>query len=373
MMTKTLNKLFTPVQLGPLTLKHRVVLPPMSRLRAHWPSNVPTDLMRDYYTQRASDGGLVIAEASAVTPLGRSYHTGPGMYTDEQVQGWKKITDSVHAKGAFMFAQLSHAGRATGLANTNGSTPVSPSVDPTFWENKNIVVSTVDGFVMPSPHRALTVDEIHEIVELYRKAAQNAKKAGFDGIEILSGNSHLVEQFLHDSVNKRDDAYGGSIENRVRFLAEILKAVIEVWSADRVGVRVSPSSVFGQVGDSDPRALYGYLAGKLNELGVAYFHVIEPRISGADTVNAGQGPVAAQELGKLFHGPIIAAGGFEPATAEAAIADGTASLISFGRHFIANPDLPRRIEEGVPLNAYDRNTFYAFDEKGYTDYPFYKK
>src|ERR1700733_2152931 len=372
MTTIVTRQLFTPVQIGPFTLKHRVVLPAMSRLRATT-GNVATDLMREFYTQRASDGGFLIAESSPVAPERRSYHTMPALYNDEQVEGWKKVTDSVHEKGAIFFAQLTHAGRATGTANTNGADPVSPSVDPTFWNNKNIVVSTKDGFVLPSPHRELKTDEIPSIVDQFRQAAVNAQKAGFDGVEILSGNSHLVEQFLHDSVNKRTDRYGGSIEKKMRFLMEIVDAVVQVWGGDRVGVRVSPSSVFGQVGDSDPHALYQQVAERLNDFGLAYFHVIEPRISGADTVAEGQGPVAADELRKAFSGPIIAAGGFEPDTAETTVANGVASLVSFGRHYIANPDLPKRIELGLPLNKYDRSTFYAFDAKGYTDYPFYSK
>lgn len=364
------NKLFTPVELGPLKLKHRVVLPAMSRLRAT-PDNVPTELMREFYTQRTSDGGLLIAESSAVAPEGRSYHTMPGLFNDEQVAGWKKITDSVHGKGAAFFAQLTHAGRATGKANTNGADPVAPSVDEAFCQNKNIVVSTKDGFVLPSPHRELRTEEVQGLVMQFRRAAENAQKAGFDGVEILAGNSHLVEQFLHDSVNKRTDRYGGSIENRMRFLMEIVEEAIKVWGADRVGVRISPSSVFGAVGDSDPHTLYRQVAQRLNDFKTAYLHIIEPRISGADDVAPGQGPVAAEELRKVFIGRIIAAGGFNGETAEAAVAHGTADLVAFGRQFIANPDLPKRLEERLPLNHYDRNTFYAFSEKGYTDYPFY--
>ena len=186
-------------------------------------------------------------------------------------------------------------------------------------------------------------------------------------------NAHLIEQFLHDSVNKRTDYYGGSIENRSRFLMEIVEVTTDVWGADRVGVRLSPSSVFGQVGDSDPHALYQYIAERLSDIGIAYLHVIEPRISGGDTVDATQSPVATAELRKAFHGPTIAAGGFEPDTAEAAVANSTATLISFGRHFTSNPDLPKRIELEIPLTKYDRSTFYAFDAKGYTDFQPYKQ
>lgn len=372
-MTTMINPLLTPVKVGQMDLKHRIVFPAMSRLRAHWPSNVPSDLMCEYYTMRASDGGFLIAESNAVAPLGRAYHTGPGLYSDDQAQGWKMITDSVHGAGAYMFAQLSHAGRVTGTANTNGEAPVSPSVDPTVWANETIVVSTEGGFVLPSPHRELKTDEIAPIVNQFRLAAENAKRAGFDGIELQACNAHLIEQFLHDSVNMRTDRYGGSIENRACFLMEILQATSEVWGADRVGVRVSPSSVFGQVGDSHPHELYGYVAEQLNDFGIAYLHVIEPRISGADTVDSSQGPVASSSLKEVFEGPTIAAGGFEPDSAAAAVADGTATLVAFGRHFTSNPDLPKRLELGYPLTEYDRSTFYAFDAAGYTDFRPYQQ
>jgi len=368
--SKTEKKLFTPVKIGAITLQHRVVLPAMSRLRAHWPSAVPSDLMRDYYSQRASDGGLIIVEANAVSPSARAYHTAPGIYIEEQVESWKRITDAVHAKGGTIFIQFSHAGRATST-KLIGIDPVAPSVDPSYWANKSVVVSAPEGFILPSPHRALDVAGIREIVEQFRAAAKNAKRAGFDGIEILAGNAHLVEQFLHDGSNKREDSYGGSFDNRERFLIEILEAVTTVWSADRVGVRISPSSVFAAMGDSDPHALYGHLAERLNDFSLAYLHIIEPRISGADTVAEGQGPVAALHLGQIFRGMVIAAGGFSPESAEATVTSGVASLIAFGRHFTSNPDLPHRIEHDLPLTPHDRSTFYAFDARGYTDFPPY--
>lgn len=370
-MTKNMQKnLFKQVQVGAFTLKHRVVMPPMSRLRAHWPSAVPSDLMLQYYSQRASDGGLMIAEATAVSPAGRAYHTAPGLYSEEQVAGWKRITDAVHAKGGVMLVQLSHAGRATSIALTKVQ-PVSASVDPSFWADESIVVSTPDGFALPSPHRALEIAEIRDIVADFAVAAENAKRAGFDGIELLSANGHLIEQFLQDRSNKRDDIYGGSHENRERFLFEILEVVTEVWGVGRIGVRISPSSTFAHMGDSDPHALFIHLAERLNGSGLAYLHVIEPRISGADTVTVDQGAVASEELRQHFKGAIIAAGGFTPETAEACITNGVANLISFGRPFTANPDLPYRIMNGLPLTPYDRSTFYAFDARGYTDFATY--
>lgn len=368
----TQNILFTPAQLGALHLKHRIVLPPLSRLRGNWPDGTPSDIMIEYYRQRASDGGLVVIESNAVSPEGRPYHTMPGLWNDEQVTEWKKVVHAIHGQGGVAVVQLTHAGRTTS-EKIGGVAPVTSSVDQTFLDNKNIVVTTPDGFTSPSPHRALEIAEIHGIVGQFRVAAENAKRAGFDGIEILAGQGHLVEQFLHDGVNRRTDSYGGSFENRGRFLIEIIEAVSSIIGSDRVGVRISPSSVFAGMGDSDPRALYGHLAVRLNDFGLAYLHIIEPRISGADTVDEGQEPVAATELGQLFKGAIIAAGGFTPETARAGVASGLASAIAIGRYFTSNPDLPYRIKHGLPLAPYDRSTFYAFDAKGYIDFPTYEE
>ena len=363
--------LFTPVQIGEITLKHRVVMPPLSRLRAQWPSGVPSDLNLEYYSQRASDGGLIFTEATAISPTGRGYRGAPGIYSDEQVAGWKRVTDAVHAKGGRMFVQLWHAGRTTHIATT-GEEPVTASVDPTYWADPEMLVVTPDGFSQPSPHRALETAEIAAVIEQYRVAAANAKRAGFDGVELMAANGHLIDQFLQDNSNKRTDRYGGSIENRARLLFEAAEALISVWGADRVGVRLAPSGTFNGMADSDPRTLFRYVAERLNDLKLTYLHIIEPRIKGGDLIADGMGPVAAQELGQIFRGPIIAAGGFEPGPAEAAVANGVASLIAFGRQFIANPDLPKRIKLGLPLNRYDRSTFYGFDARGYTDYPTYE-
>jgi N-ethylmaleimide reductase len=370
MVTHSNNKLFTPVQVGAITLTHRIVMPPMSRLRAQWPSGVPSDLMLEYYGQRTSDGGLIFTEATAVASSARGYRGAPGIYNNEQVSGWKRITDAVHAKGGCMFAQLWHAGRTTHVAVT-GEQPVTASVDPVYWADPSILVVTPVGFSQPSPHRALETAEIAGIVQQYRAAALNAKKAGFDGVELMAANGHLIDQFLQDNSNKRTDRYGGTIENRARLLLEAVVALVNVWGADRVGVRIAPSGTFNDMADSNPRTLFRYVAERLNDFRLAYLHVIEPRIKGGQLIAEGQDSVAAQELSKVFHGPIIAAGGFEPDTAEATVANGDASLIAFGRHFIANPDLPKRIKLGLPLNPYDRSTFYGFEARGYTDYPKY--
>jgi len=250
------KKLFTPVQIGPIRLKHRIVMPPMSRLRAQWPSGIPSDLMREYYRQRASGGGLILTEATAISPSGRGYRGAPCLYSDEQVRGWKRITDAVHAKGGYMFVQLWHAGRTTHVTVT-GEQPVTASVDPAYWADPSIFVVTPDRFSRPSPHRALETAEIAIIIEQYRTAAVNAKRAGFDGVEVMVANGHLIDQFLQDNSNKRTDRYGGSIENRTRLLVEVVEALVPVWDADRVGVRIAPSGTYNGMGDSNPHALNG--------------------------------------------------------------------------------------------------------------------
>ncbi len=337
----TQKKLFTPVQVGAIALKHRIVMPPLSRLRAHPGTSVPSGLMREYYDQRASDGGLIVTEATAIAESGRGYYHAPGLYTEAQVEGWKHITDAVHAKGGYIFAQLWHAGRTAHSSITGGVQPVTASVDPTYWADPSNVVDTPDGFLQASPHRALETAEIPEDSEQYGSAAINAKLAGFDGVEVMATNGHLIDQFLQDNSNRRTDQYGGAIENRARLLSEVTEVLVDVWDADRVGVRLTPSGTFNGMGDSNPRALFRYVAEHLNAFGLAYLHVIEPRIKGTDLVIPNQGPVAAKELSQIFNGALIAAGGFEPDTAEEALANGYASLISFGRHFIANPDLPK--------------------------------
>jgi N-ethylmaleimide reductase len=367
----TTSALFTPLNIGPLTLKHRVVMAPLTRSRSEQPGDIPGDLMREYYTQRASDGGLIISEATTVSATARGWFGAPGIYTDQQVEGWQKIVDSVHAKGGLMFSQLWHTGRASHVEVTEGPDPVSASVNPSYWQDGDRLTSTPHSWVKPSPHRALEISEIHGIVEDYRKAAERAKAAGFDGVELHGANGYLPDQFLQDGSNKRTDAYGGSIANRSRFLLEIVQAMVSVWGGDRVAVRIAPSGSFNGMYDSNPNALFAYLTEQLNQFGLAYLHVVEPRVKGNIVITEGQGAIAAEQLRKIFHSKIIAAGGFEPETAEAVVEKGDADAVAFGRHFLSNPDLPRRIQLGLALNEYDRNTFYTFDAKGYIDYPFY--
>jgi N-ethylmaleimide reductase len=363
--------LFTPVQIGPITLKHRVVMAPLTRSRSEQPGDIPGGLMLEYYSQRASDGGFIVSEGTSVSLTGRGWLGAPGLYSDQQVEGWKKITAAVHTKGGYMFAQLWHTGRSSRVEMAGGHMPVSASVDPSYWADASHVVSAPSGWIKPSPHRALDIAEIPGIVEDYRKAAERAKAAGFDGGELHAANGYLPDQFLQDGSNKRTDAYGGSIENRSRFLLELVEAMASVWGGDRVAVRIGPSGTWNGMSDSDPQALFAFVSAQLNRFGLAYLHIIEPRVKGNVLIGEGQAPVASEQLRKIFKGKIITAGGFEPDSAEAIVEKGDADLITFGRYFVSNPDLPERIRRGLPLNDYDRDTFYTFDAHGYTDYPFY--
>ena len=363
--------LFTPVQLGALPLKHRIVMAPLTRSRSIQPDSVPGTLMAEYYAQRASDGGFIISEATNISKTSRGWLGSPGLYSKQQVEGWKKVVAGVHAKGGLMFAQLWHTGRSSHVSMTGGETPVSASVDPAYWQNPSHLVSTPSGWVQPSPHRALSIPEIALIVEDYRQAAARAMEAGFEGVELHAANGYLMDQFLQDGSNKRTDEYGGSLEHRSRFLLEVVAAMTSVWGGDRVGVRIGPSGTWNGMSDSNPQALFTHVAEQLNQFGLAYLHLIEPRVKGSEVVLEHQGAIAAAQLRTVFQGKMIAAGGFEPDAAETIVANGTADAVAFGRHFIANPDLPRRIQEGLPLTAYDRDTFYTFDAHGYTDYPFY--
>ena len=364
-----MNTLSSAVSIGAVRLRHRIVMAPLTRSRAVQPGGVPGDLLVEYYSQRASDGGLIITEASPISAKSRGWYGAPGLYSDEQVEGWKRVTKAVHGKGGRLFAQLWHTGRSGNVETSEGETPVSASVDPSYWQDASNLVSTPSGWKQPSPHRALETAEIAGIVEDYRKAAARAKAAGFDGVELHAANGYLIDQFLQDGSNRRSDLYGGSIENRARLLLEVVQALASVWGGDRVAVRIGPSGRWNHMSDSDPQALFGYVAEALNRFGLAYLHIIEPRVRGYVTVGEGQGPIAAPQLRKIYKGTIVAAGGFEPESAADIVETGDADLVAFGRHFISNPDLPRRIAEGRRLSPYDRDTFYTFEAKGYTDYP----
>ena len=360
--------LFTPIKLGPIRLLHRVVMAPLTRLRSQVPGDIPVDLMAKYYAQRASKGGLLISEGTPVSIGGRGFLGAPGIYRAEQVVGWRKVTDAVHAKRGYIFLQLWHVGRVSHVDMTNGDLPVAPSVLPFDG-----IAVTKNGFVPVSPHRALAIEEIPGLIADFRAAAENAKDAGFDGVELHGANGYVFDQFLQDGVNKRTDAYGGPVANRARLLFEALDAISEIWGADRVGVRLSPGTQYNSMSDSNPEATFGFVAERLNEYGLAYLHVIEPRVKGIETIEGIHAPVAAVELRKIYTGNIIAAGGFDPESATVIVESRNADLVAFGRLFIANPDLPKRIRLGLPLNAYDRATFYNGDARGYTDYPFYEE
>jgi N-ethylmaleimide reductase len=360
-----MTTLFTQTRIGPYELSHRLVLAPLTRMRAGL-NDVPGDLMVEYYSQRATDSGLVIAEATPVSIRGNGYQGAPGIYADEQIAGWKRVTDAVHAKNGRIFLQLFHSGRQSHRdLQPGGDAPLAPSA--VAFEG---MAHTRQGWLPASSPREMSLDEIRVAIDEFRHGAERALAAGFDGVEIHGANGYLVDQFIQDGSNHRTDLYGGSIANRVRFLLDVTEAAASVFGANRVGVRLSPSGSFGGMSDSDPVATFSYAAAQLNALGLAYLHVIEPRVVGSQTVDEGAAPVASRMMRKVFSGPIIAAGGFDAVSATAAIQDSDADLVAFGRHFIANPDLPHRVRHNLPLNEYNRDTFYGGDQRGYTDYPF---
>lgn len=357
--------LFSHFHFGTVDLKHRIVMAPLTRLRADVPAGVPSERMLEYYTQRATSGGLIISEATSITPTNLGYLGAPGIYSDEQVAAWSKITDAVHTKGGYMFLQLWHVGRTGHAELSEGQSPVAPSVVPYVGR-----AYTKDGWVPVTTARELTLEGISEIVEQYRVAATKAVAAGFDGVEIHAANGYLLDQFLQDGSNKRTDRYGGSVANRARLLLEVASAVKSVWGPGGYSVRLSPSSSFNGMGDSDPAALFDYAVTKLNEAELAYLHIIEPRVLGSIDVEGMDEPIATRRFRGMFSGPIITAGGYDGDKAEKVLEGGDADLVAFGRYFISNPDLPKRLRTGAPLNPYDRDTFYGGSEKGYLDYPF---
>jgi N-ethylmaleimide reductase len=362
------SPLFKPLQLGAISLSHRVVMAPLTRMRAGAPDNVPTELSVEYYRQRASSGGLIIAEASQVSPTGQGYPTTPGIHSAAQVAAWKKVVEQVHARGGKIFMQLWHVGRLSHTSlQPGGKLPVAPSALAPAGAGLTAEWQQVP-YGQP---RALETAEIAGIIEDYRKGAQNALAAGFDGVEIHGANGYLPDQFLQDRSNHRADRYGGPIENRARFLLEITDAAISIWGANRVGVRLSPWGSYGDMGDSNPVSLFTYAIQELSTRGIAYLHLIEPRATaeqlGLNT--AGIPESAATLFRQAFKGPLIAAGGFGRESAAAAIEKGQADAVAFGRDFISNPDLPLRLMLGAKLNPYDRSTFYGGGAAGYTDYP----
>jgi N-ethylmaleimide reductase len=354
--------------MGALDLKHRVVMAPLTRLRSSQPGDVPNALNASYYGQRASEGGLLITEATDISAQAHGYPGAPGIYSPEQIAGWRLVTDAVHAKGGKIVVQLWHTGRVSHSSmQPGGALPVAPSAIAAVGNHMDANGGTVP-FETP---RALREDEIPGIIEQFRQAALNAREAGFDGVEVHGANGYLLDQFLQDGTNHRTDAYGGSIENRARLLLEVVDAVAAAWSADRVGVRLSPWGRANGTSDGNPAEHFAYAATELGKRGLAYLHVIEPRADQHSDTNAldPNAPDAASRFRSLFGGKLIVAGGFVRETAEKVVARGDADAVAFGRLFIANPDLPDRLRLNASLNRYDRPSFYGGTERGYTDYP----
>jgi N-ethylmaleimide reductase len=347
-------KLLEPYALGALTVPNRIIMAPMTRNRA--PTTVPTDLMATYYRQRAS-AGAIITEATQVTPMGQGYPNTPGIHSQEQIGAWRRITDTVHDAGGRILLQLWHVGRISHSSFHNGDAPVAPSVIQPEGQT-----FTADGRQVPfETPRALRTEEIATVVEQYRQGAENAQAAGFDGVEIHGANGYLIDQFLQSGTNRRTDRYGGSVENRARFLLKVTDAVTDVWGADRVGVRLSPGGTFNDMHDDDPAATFSYAAEQLEAFNLAYLHVVENELPDGTAVSA--------FMRDAYDGPLIVAGGYDRASGEQALQEDRADLIGYARYFLANPDLPKRFALDAPLNDWDESTFYGGDAEGYIDYP----
>lgn len=354
-------KLFQPGRIGDIEIANRVVMAPLTRCRADEAAgDIPGSALNvEYYRQR-SNAGLIISEGTQVSPLGKGYMATPGIYSEAQVEGWKPITQAVHAAGSKIVAQIWHVGRITHPDLTGGAQPVAPSaIAP------QVVAYTRNGKVeAPVPH-ALTIDEIAEVVAQFRRAAANAIRAGFDGVEIHGANGYLVDQFLRDGANQRTDAYGGSIENRCRFALELVDAVVAEIGAGRVGIRLSPLTPANDLSDSNPQALFGHLVEQLDQRGIAFLHVVEGATGGPRDLPGFDYAGARQ----AFKGVYIANNGYDRELAIDAVESGRADAVAFGRQYIANPDLVQRLKQGAALNQPNPQTFYTPGPVGYTDYP----
>lgn len=353
MTTSNLDLLLSPAQIGSLPLKNHMVMAPLTRSRAG-EGDAPTPTVVEYYRQRAG-AGLIITEGSQVSAQGKGYMRTPGVFTSEQIAGWRQVTDAVHAEGGRIFLQLWHVGRLSHpLVQINSALPVAPSAIKADGE-----IYTPEGLKSYELPRALDLDEVPDVIADFRQGAENAKRAGFDGVEIHGANGYLIDQFLRDGTNTRTDTYGGSVENRARFLKEVVESVIEVFGASRVGVRLSPIFNYFSMSDSDPQATFNYAAKMLSRYGLAYLHVVE----------LGAGPFDFRELKRRFGGTYIANGGYDAERAGTALSLGDADLVSFGTAFLANPDLVERFKHNRALNEADPTTFYQGEDRGYTDYP----
>ncbi|MCL1056766.1 alkene reductase [Shewanella gelidimarina] len=358
------NALFQPIQLGKIALKNRIVMPPMTRSRASQPGNVANQMMAEYYAQRAS-AGLIVAEGTQISAMGQGYAWTPGIYSPEQIAGWKLVTDAVHAKEGAIFAQLWHVGRVTHPDNIGGEQPISSSA----LAAKNVKVfidngSDAPGFVDVVEPRAMTKADIEQVIGQYRQAALNAIEAGFDGIELHAANGYLINQFIDSEANTRTDEYGGSIENRLRFMAEVIAAMVNAIGADRVGVRLAPFTSLNGTVDATPVETYTAAAALLNTLNVVYIHIAE-----VDWDDAPETPKEFKPAVRAaYHGVLIYAGRYNSDKGAKAIEDGVTDMVGFGRPFVANPDLPNRIKNGYPLAPHDPNTLFGGTEQGLTDY-----
>jgi len=353
-----MSDLFSPVKLGSIAMSNRMVMAPLTRNRSSM-EGVPQDINVTYYEQRAT-AGLIITEATPISAMGHGYPLLPGIYTDAQVDGWKKVTDAVHAKGGKIVIQLWHVGRISHPTLLNGATPVAPS--PVKPAGKAFTFNGLVDYVEP---RALDASELPGIVADYVQASKNAIKAGFDGVEIHSANGYLLDQFLRDGSNKRSDIYGGSIENRARFLMEVTKAVVDATGSDKVGLRLSPVNPFNDMKDSNPQAVFNYVTEQLNQFNLAYLHVVEGGIHGGGVADA----FDFDAMRKLCKSHYMANLSYDKVRGNAAIASGHADAVAYGVPFIANPDLVERFRQDAPLNEADSKSFYGGTEKGYTDYP----
>ncbi|CTP92149.1 N-ethylmaleimide reductase [Xanthomonas translucens pv. poae] len=359
-MTATASPLFAPLRLGAIALANRIVMAPLTRNRAEGEGRIPSPLAPEYYGQRAS-AGLIVAEATQISPMGQGYMDTPGIYSQAQVAAWKTVTAEVHRRGGRIVLQLWHVGRISHVSLLpDGAAPVAPSA-----LRANAKTYTAEGFSDVSEPRALRLDEIPALLEDFRHAARNAIAAGFDGVEVHAANGYLIDQFLRDGSNRRDDTYGGSIENRTRLLFEVVQAVAQEIGAERTGVRLSPVTPANDAHDSDPQPLFERAVERLDPLGLAFLHVIEGATGGPrDNIAFDYAALRAR-----FRGPWLVNNGYDKALAERVLGSGAADAVAFGRPFIANPDLVERLRRAAPLNPLDADTLYGGGAKGYTNYP----
>jgi N-ethylmaleimide reductase len=358
--------MFTPVSFGSIELKNRLVMAPLTRMRAI-AGDVPNPLAKIYYEQRAS-AGLIITEATQISPLGKGYPATPGIYSVDQTAAWKEIVDAVHAKGGSIVSQLWHVGRISHSSlHPEQGLPEAPSAIAAAGQTYGADWKLHD-YEIPN---AMSLEDIARVLKEFELAAQNAKAAGFDGVEIHSANGYLLDQFLQDKTNQRTDQYGGSVENRLRLLGEVIEVVSKVFSSDRVGVRLSPYGTFNDMSDSDPIALFTAAIKKLNHYELAYLHMIEPRATsaGGGEQVLEEAPVTSEIFRAAYQGKFITAGGYDQAMGEKVLEAGLADAVAYGRLYISNPDLAERFKQGASLNQYNRATFYGGNEVGYTDYP----